>query len=61
VEGGKLCGTGLYRLGGLIVWNWTVYVWGANCMDLESIGMGGILFGTGSYSLWVQIILNCTV
>jgi hypothetical protein len=58
---GKLCVTGLYRFGGLILWTWTVYFWGANCMEMDSIGLGGKLFGTGLYSFGEQIVLKYSV
>jgi hypothetical protein len=57
----KLCGTGLYRFGGLIVWNWKVYIWRANCMELDCVSLGGKLNGTGLYCFGGQIVLNCTV
>jgi hypothetical protein len=41
IGGGKLCGTGRYNFGGgQIVWNWTAHVWGANCVEMDTIGLG---------------------
>jgi hypothetical protein len=52
----------MYRLGGLIVWNWTVYVCGANCIKLDCIILVGKLFGTGMYRCGkVQNMWNLTV
>jgi hypothetical protein len=38
---GKLYVTGLFRFGRQIVWNWTVNLWGANCVEMYCIGLGG--------------------
>jgi hypothetical protein len=62
VGGDKLCLTGLYAFGWLIVRNWTVYFWGAMCLNLYCIGLGGKLFGSGMYRCGsVQIMWNWAV